>query len=310
MRRLCALALGAQIVWAASAWAAPPSVAPSITDRLASGGDAPAMVVVAAHELWTGTLSALWRNDTRALLHVRLRAPLAVARTEVTVGQFRAFITASGWRVESGCWHHGDDQVWRFEPARSWDAPGFPQDDTHPVTCVSWYDARAYVRWLSRETGFDYRLPSESEFEAYAAAPHEAREARAAAVCAQANGADTSSPLSYHNPACSDGQRYTAPVASYAANGWGLYDARGNVWEWSEDCSITGIRGWWYALFSASDDGAAWHAKDCDVRVSRGGSWISSAANLAPSARWRSPPGYRMTTVGIRPVRSLTPTVP
>ena len=80
---------------------------------------------------------------------------LAMGRYEVTVGEYRAFASATGGGAGDGCITLGDGDSWRN--------PGFRQTDRHPVTCVSWDDAQAYVSWLSRTTGATYRLPSESE---------------------------------------------------------------------------------------------------------------------------------------------------
>ena len=131
---------------------------------------------------------------------------LAMGRYEVTVGEYRAFASAAGGGAGGGCIAFGDGDSWRD--------PGFPQTDRHPVTCVSWDDAQAYVSWLSRTTGMAYRVPTEAEWER-------------AAVGSQ--------------PGCDrlglgtrpDG---TCPVGSHGSNAAGLSDMVGNLWEWTSDC--------------------------------------------------------------------------
>ena len=125
---------------------------------------------------------------------------LALGRYEVTVGEYRAFASATGG---------GGNNCFRGD---SWRDPGFPQTDRHPVTCVSWDDAQGYVSWLSRTTGATYRLPTEAEWE------------RAAAG---------SQPGCYSERTGNDA---TCPVGSYGSNGAGLSDMLGNVIEWTEDC--------------------------------------------------------------------------
>ena len=129
---------------------------------------------------------------------------LAMGRYEVTVGEYRAFASATGGGAGGGCTALGTGDSWRD--------PGFPQTDRHPVTCVSWDDAQAYVSWLSRTTGMGYRLPTEAEW------------ARAAA--GSQRGCDEER----------TGNFATCPVGSYGSNASGLSDMVGNLWEWVEDC--------------------------------------------------------------------------
>ena len=128
---------------------------------------------------------------------------LALGRYEVTVGEYRAFASATGEGAGGGCFSivQGD----------SWRNPGFRQTDRHPVTCVSWNDAQKYVSWLSRTTGGSYRLPTEEEW------------GRAAA----------GSPVGCRKRGMYGG---TCPVGSYGANRVALSDMVGNLWEWTEDC--------------------------------------------------------------------------
>ena len=73
-----------------------------------------------------------------------------MGRYEVTVGEYRAFASATGGGAGGGCSTFGADDSWRD--------PGFPQTDRHLVTCVSWDDAQEYVSWLTRRTGATYRV--------------------------------------------------------------------------------------------------------------------------------------------------------
>lgn len=129
---------------------------------------------------------------------------LALGRYEVTVGEYRAFASATGRGAGGGCTTNGDGDSWRN--------PGFRQPDRHPVTCVSWDDAQAYVSWLSRTTDASYRLPTEAEW-------------RRAATGSQ--------PGCYQQRTNNWG---TCTVGSHGSNAAGLADMVGNLYEWTEDC--------------------------------------------------------------------------
>ena len=130
---------------------------------------------------------------------------LALGQYEVTVGEYRAFASATGGGAGGGCFAIGVD-------GDSWRDPGFPQTDRHPVACVSWDDAQEYVSWLSRTAGAAYRLPTEAEWESAAARSQ--------------RGCDLERM----------GNEGTCPVGTYGSNAAGLSDMVGNLREWTEDC--------------------------------------------------------------------------
>jgi formylglycine-generating enzyme required for sulfatase activity len=161
-----------------------------------------------------------------------------------------------------------------------------------PIINVSWHDAVAYTQWLSSQTGESYRLPSEAEWE-YAA--------RAGSTTKYSWGNDIG-----RNRANCDGcgsrwdDEKTAPVGSFRANRWGLYDVHGNVWEWVKDCYNDSYRG-------APTDGSAWESGDCSRRVLRGGSWGSLPGFLRAASRNGLTAGSRYGSVGFRVARTVTP---
>ena len=224
---------------------------------------------------------------------VGIEQSFALGRYPVTVGQWRQFAGATGWRPQGG-----------FNPA----LPGFAQSDDHPAVGVSWHDARQYLGWLSAMTDQAYRLPSEAEWE-YAC--------RAGTRTAFSFG-DTISPAlanydanhSYNNSplgACRSG---TSRVGEFAPNPWGLYDMHGNVWEWTQDVVHDDYEG-------APDTGRAWEGgreaagdgaqagSDPARRIVRGGAWQYNPRYLRSAVRNGSAPALSNAIIGFRVARTL-----
>ena len=238
-------------------------------------------------------------DDEGPVRRVTIAAPFAVGVHEVTRGEFARFVSATGRSMGDSCWTYEDGE-WEIRSGRHWRSPGFRQGDDHPVVCVNWRDARAYVDWLSGETGQRYRLLSESEWE-YAARSG-TRTAwywgeSESGQCRYANGADASTDFDWRT-GCDDGYSRTAPVGSFAANVFGLHDMSGNVWEWVEDC--------WNASYAgAPRDGSAWESGDCSARVLRGGSWNFIPGGLRSASRGGDGTGIRIDFLGFRVARTL-----
>jgi len=232
---------------------------------------------------------------------VAIGQAFAMSTNDVTVDEFRAFISMTG-REMRGCDIY--DGEWRPKPENNWENPGFVQTGSHPVTCASWEDAQAYAGWLSSKTGHRYRLPTASEWEYAARAGGSAVqpwESNAAAACASANVADASAAREFPGWtvfSCDDGYINTAPVGSFKANAFGLNDMLGNVFQWTEDC--------WHSDYSGAPvDGRARTDGDCAQRELRGGSWFSTPAYVRANYRNHFAANYRTSSVGIRLVRDL-----
>ena len=237
----------------------------------------------------------------------------ALGRYEVTREEYSAFVAATQRTMSGECtalMYNGVDII--VNDSVSWRDPGFGQGGGHPVVCVSWEDAQAYARWLSEQTGQDYRLPSEAEWE------YAARAGTTTAyswgndideICGYANGMDTSMAAAYPVDGlgvdmaakCSDGAVWTVPVGLYVPNDFGLYDMHGNVWEWVQDC-------WHESYRRAPSDGTAWTSGgDCSLRVLRGGSWYYNPRYLRSANRDWNTTGNRLNISGFRVARTITP---
>lgn len=160
--------------------------------------------------------------------------------------------------------------------------------DNRPVINVSWEDAKAYANWLSIETGRRYRLPSEAEWE-YAA------RAGTTTKFAWGNRIGKNKANCFGCGSQWDNKK-TAPVGSFQANQFGLYDMHGNVYEWVEDCRHDSYRG-------APTDGSAWTGGSCGFRVQRGGSWFQHSGlpeYLRAASRSFGTPATRFNFAGFR----------
>ncbi len=242
----------------------------------------PELLVVPAGRFRMGCVfesNACWSKDNLPAHEVDV-ASFALSKFEVTRGQFAAFVAATAYDIVGGCLY--EPGSWRDQ---SW------QSDDHPVVCVNWDDTQAYVQWLSEETGYRYRLPTESEWEYAARAGTKTRfywGYRAPDLCKYANAGH-----------CDDGWKRTAPVGSFMANGFGLYDMAGNVNEWVEDC-------WHENYDGAPRDGSAWtRGGDCGRHVARGGSWSGLSRHYRSADRDPYDVGFRFIRLGFRVARSL-----
>ncbi len=256
--------------------------------------------------------SATVRGRSMPVHRVTIAKPFAMGKYPVTVGQFRAFVEESGYNAPDSCvTQYYNDGHYIYEQARgySWRSPGYPQNDRHPVVCVSAEDAEAYAAWLSKKTGHNYSLPNEAQYEYSMRAGTTTsffwgneRDARA---CEYSNQPDLDQARALNNapsgPAyrfqCHDGYAYTSPVGAYKPNPWGLYDMFGNIWEWTADCWNDNHEG-------APGDGSTRMTGDCDARPSRGGSFGNAAFSTYAGVRAPRHASYVGHSWGFRVVRN------
>jgi formylglycine-generating enzyme required for sulfatase activity len=252
---------------------------------------------------------------------VRITRSFYMGAHEVTVGQFAAFVEATGYVTEAerdlGGGFGIDFETGRVvqDPSCNWRDPGFPgheQSDEHPVMLISWRDAEAFCRWLSHREGVVYRLPTEAEWE-YAC--------RAGTTTAYWTGDESTSlngaanvadralgdvmPVAERASEFDDGHAFTAPVGSFAPNPLGLYDMHGNVWEWCSD--------WYderaYALSPDADDPPG--PSSGSFRTIRGGGWLNGPARSRSAQRIYFVPTFRYCLLsGFRVVREVGGTPP
>lgn len=288
----------------------------ALRDRLAGGGYGPQMVVVPAGQFQMGAGDdEPGAVDAERPAHpVRFERGFAIAATEITVGQFRQFVQATGARPRatrrghsmvyeprtgnfirrSGVdWQHGHD--------------GLSAPENAPVMHVSVRDAEAYAAWLSAQTGHHYRLPSEAEFEYVLRAGTVGRypwgnAATPPPQVGNLTGSEDVSPTgrqwSNAFPGYGDGWWGVAPAGSFRPNAWGVYDMEGNLSEWVGDC--------WHASYRrAPADGATWYNPGCRQRVVRGANWANAPVQARAAWRWQQESDVTSGRIGFRVVRGL-----
>lgn len=260
------------------------------------------LVWIPAGRFRMGDIDGSGQADERPVREVVITG-FWMMRTEVTRGMFARFVDATGHEMGEGCWEH--DGEWVVNETLNWRSPGFVQTDAHPVTCVNWHDAQAFVAWLNRKTGQAFRLPSEAEWEYAARAGTDTIYYwgdSPALLCTHANAADRSALRDYPEFAvndCDDGYARTSPVARFATSPWGLHDIYGNVWEWIEDC-------WNPSYAGATRNGRPDLAGDCARRGFRGGGYgdipyfaRSTLRNRGNAAHRKDDIGFRLVTTGL-----------
>jgi formylglycine-generating enzyme required for sulfatase activity len=255
------------------------------------------------------------RPDELPQIEVEIPAPFELGQTEVTRGQFRTFVEATGYqtlaeRTQGGFAYNAETKRLEPDPRSSWRMTGFEQTDDHPVVNVAVEDAEAYCRWLTREEGKTYRLPTEIEWE-YAC--------RGGTNTKWSTGNDLDSLKTYCN-LCdvnlermypfadwsvdwNDGYPFTAPVATYRPNPFGLFDMHGNVFEWCADQWPT--KGY---------DGRPLLDHEEPVtpgsRIVRGGSFLSLTMFTRSADRVGLAHELRNAIVGFRVLRELPASAP
>jgi len=219
---------------------------------------------------------------------VRIGYDFEVGTTEVTIGQFRAFVQATGYPTDGEkvgvSWSRGPDTDWQSEDAVDWCRATRDQSDDHPAIFISWYDAMAFCHWLSAETGQEIRLPSEAEWE------HACRAGTTGLYAGELGEMGW-----YQYNACNR----THPVVQKQPNAWGLYDMHGNVWEWCLDFFQPNYEG------APTDGQPRREVQRASDVVSRGGSFRNPPGWLASGCRMGSFPDCSHGNNGFRLVRVL-----
>lgn len=232
-------------------------------DALKNKSKAPEMVVIGSGQYLIGENSAKQVNINKAY---------AISATPITVAEFETFVNFTSYQTDAElkniCTTVEESQIVPISESY-WRNPGFKQEANSPAVCISMTDAIAYTKWLSKQTGFKYRLPSETEWEIAAQAG-----SQTAYWWGDSFGAGQAN-TGWGGTKWSN--RSTSPVKTFAPNNFGLYDVAGNVWEWTNDA-----RG-----------------------VTKGGSWSFSPNQATGYSRLYIAPNTSANYVGFRILRQL-----
>jgi len=227
----------------------------------------PEMVVIPAGEFRMGDIQGTGRESELPIHDIFMRR-FAISRYEITFAEYDSFVKATG--------------------AKSPDDAGWGRGN-HPVINISWKEATIYTEWLSRETGKEYRLPTEAEWEYAARAETDTNYwwgndiGQNIANCANCD--------SYWS------NRKTAPVGSFPANLFKLYDTVGNVYEWT--CSE------YEQKYTGREQRCVSKYNTTALRTIRGGSWYSNSRFARATNRYRYSRNYRDNNIGFRVVRLI-----
>ncbi len=254
------------------AQSSPPSPEPSpeplpgdvFRDRLQDGSLGPKMVVIPAGRFRMGDIQGDGDDDEKPVHRVSIKQ-FAMGKYEVTFAEYDQFAEATSRnKADDSGWGRGN----------------------RPVINVSWDDAVAYAEWLSQQTGKEYRLPTEAEWE-YAA--------RAGTDTKYWWGNDIgSNKANCYGDRCGDRFEYTSPIGSFTANPFGLYDTVGNVYEWT--CSE-------YENEYSGKEKQCISKNRARLPVIRGGSWLNVPRGVRAASRYWGSHDYRNSGVGFRLAR-------
>lgn len=222
-------------------------------------------------------------NDREKPIHSVALADFYMGKHQVTVAEYLHFCKEANanwpeW-LEKGSQYNintGTDDHYKKIGAAL-------QTPNHPIVGVSWDDAVAYCTWLSKQTGKNYRLPTEAQWE-YAAGGGSANRTKWA-------GTNDKNELTKYAWFSKNSRSKTHPVGQKKANELGLYDMSGNVWEWCSD---------WYGTYPTGAQTDPKGADSGSYRVSRGGSWNNLADYCRVAFRGSSSPAARSNNLGFR----------
>jgi len=248
-----------------------PNSTPSSVPREVENSIGMKLVLVSKGKFQMGSEAGDSFKDEQPRHEVEIGEEFYLAKTEVTVAQFRRFVEAEGYTTEAD--KAGD--------ASTWKSNSYSKTDDHPVLYVTWNDAVRFCAWLGRKEGKKYELPTEAEWE------YACRAGNSLAYCF----GDAERLREYAWYFENAGKEGPQPVGSKKANAWGLHDMHGNVWEWCADGKRV------YEEKTVKDPRGD---PNSGRRVLKGGPWYGDARDCRSANRYESAPDDRANYIGFR----------
>jgi len=278
------------------------------SDSLNENVSLPIMVVMPANSYMMGSING--PKNQQPIHKVTINYGFAVSQNEISVKDFELFINDSGYKTDADV--KRSSRIYDMRTGRlknknkaNWrrNYIGKKAQDDDPVIHVSWNDALAYTAWASEQTGKNYRLLTESEFEyilrAGSSSYYPWGDGTPAQVIENLTGKLDQSRQVSRAKWKTGFEKYNdkfwgpAPVGSFITNSFKLNDTAGNVMEWVMDC-------WHDSYVRAPIDGSSWSNPGCENHVIRGGSWSSAQDEFASAHRFTAKATFTDARLGFR----------
>ncbi len=216
--------------------------------------------------------------DDEKPVHEVTLSDFYIGKYEVTVGQYKKFCKATGRAFPAKPnkkWYEEHDNI------REW-----TWRDNHPIVNVSWLEAEAYCKWLSQETGEEYTLPTEAQWEYAAKGGQKATQTQYA-------GSNNINLVAWYDETTYE--KGTKPVGLLAPNELGIYDMSGNAFEWCKD---------FYGAYSSNAQENPQGISNGQYRTIRGGGWYYVSEFCRITQRDSPKSGLKKFDYGFRVVKN------
>jgi len=274
--------------------------------------DCPEMIVIPPGRFLMGSLDEIYSvigkyvglpsfGREKPQKKISLDNGFAIGKFEVKRSEYSRFVSLTSYKTESACDIFKDNTI-KLDLRANWNNPGFNQTSNDPVVCITRADMLAYIAWLSKATGYKYRLLYEAEWEYVARAGSStiwpwSDSYSGKDFCKFANVSDVGSWPEGEGAPCNDGFLFTAPAGSFLKNAFGVHDMIGNAMEMVQDCSTPNLKD--------SPSNGIPKTTECSVYSVRGGSFVHHPTYSRSAMRQPEYPFSKTLYLGFRIARDV-----